>query len=73
MISLVYDFDGSPEGPFSVRRSKALGKVPERSARASDVDCAAREVVAARAATHSAIALRSAPSGGNTYLRMSGQ
>ncbi len=66
MVSLVYDFDGVSVEVGEARRSKLSGNVLELSATAREIDCASLEMEAARAATHSAVALRSAPSGGNT-------
>ncbi len=66
MISLVYDFDRASVQVCEPRRSKLSGNVLELSATAREIDCASLEMEAARAATHSAVALRRAPSGGNT-------
>ena len=53
--------------PLCLRRS---GSSPERYPTASDVDCAALEVERARDATHSAVALRSAATAGDSEVRM---
>ncbi len=66
MVSLVYDFEGVSVQVCEARRSKLSGNVFELSATAREIDCASLEMEAAWAATHSAVALRRAPSGGNT-------
>ncbi len=66
VVAFVYHLYGVPVEVGEPRRSKLSGNVFELSATAREIDCASLEMEAARAATHSAVALRSAPSGGNT-------
>jgi hypothetical protein len=73
VVRLHQDFYGSPAGGPLRRRSSRAGKVFERSARPNDIDRASLEVERARDATHSAVALSRAPSGGNTNVPMPSQ
>ncbi len=66
VVSLVYGFFRAGASRGDSLRPRVREPVSDRRATAREVERASSEVIRARDATHSAIALRSAPTGGST-------
>jgi hypothetical protein len=73
VIALHQDFRRACTARCAARRSGMPGGVVKASSIADEVDCAAREVLRALDATHSAIALRSAATAGDSDSRIVSQ
>lgn len=73
MVALVYDLFGSGASVGDALGARRSGSSDKECPTAREVDSASSEVVRARDATHSAIALRTAPTGGRSEARMSGK